>query len=1032
MNMEDLTGKQFGPYTFLEPIGEGGMGSVYKSFQVNMNRPVAIKTLPRQLAEDPNFAGRFRQEAVLLASLQHPHILPVFDFGECEGYAYLVMPYIKSGTLKDLMKDSPLPLQKIRTLITQIGGALDYAHSHGLIHRDVKPGNVLIDESGNCLLMDFGLAKMFESSQEYTATGGILGTPAYMSPEQGRGEKADRRSDIYALGVVLYEMATGQLPYNAESAISIIYQHIHDPLPLPSRLNPQLPTAVEKVILKAMAKEPESRYPTAGDMVRALQQAIPENLAEQSGKAEAPAPLERVPGAWKNLSPLVKGILVAGVVLVLALTALALLNRGRGEPLSGGDNPLATSTALEEPVVVVLDATRTLAVERPTATTVAQETAAPSSPAIQTDTSDNQVQESRVTLVIQAPVNTPIAPSPLALTTENAAGARQVGTFNQPHGRVVQWSPDGKYLVVGAYGVFLYNAETLELAREIGDYQWVYHLAFSPDGKTLAVVYDGVTFWNVESGGEIGSIQGLKDAGAIAFSPDGKQLAVSIGMVTKIVDVSSGSELATLTTGPTQSNLVFSPDGQYLVVAGGSASQEIQIIDRKTGKAALGLKETNPVKFIAYSADGQRLATTYFDGNVKIWNASTGLLERNITGHTGQVDGAAFSPDGKLLVSVSWDLTVRIWDVASGQERNVMSGHTGWIQSVSFSPDGARIASCGEDEVVRVWGLPGAASTGGAAAPTPLPAVGSGSIPTALTPAENAIRAENIGQIKQFGIWNKQTAKQFAFSPDGKQIALASYGIFFLAVPSLEEISHIDSVQWVDWVAYSPDGRQLASVSYDGLILWNVDGGGQQKIFEGSKGSKSIAYAPDGSILATITGMAIKLWDPNSGQELRTLPVGSSQSALVFSPDGKLLASSSGVAGQEITVWDTATWQVKYTLKGHSNWIRPLAFSPDAQRLASGSVDHSIRVWNMQSGLVERKIDREAMNGINGLSFTPDGLLIASANDDLLVHIWNLADGSELATLSGATQNLNFIAFSPDGAYLAAGAEALRLYRIGE
>lgn len=1025
--MEDLTGKQFGPYTILEPIGEGGMGSVYKSFQANMNRPVAIKTLPRQLAEDPNFAGRFRQEAVLLASLQHPHILPVFDFGECEGYAYLVMPYVKSGTLKDLMKDSPLPLQKIRTLISQIGGALDYAHSHGLVHRDVKPGNVLIDESGNCLLMDFGLAKMFESSQEYTATGGILGTPAYMSPEQGRGEKADRRSDIYALGVMLYEMATGQLPYNAESAIAIIYQHIHDPLPLPRRLNPQLPAAVEKVILKAMAKDPESRYPTAGDMVRALQQAIPENLAEQAEKAKASAPLERLLDAWKGLSPLVKGALAAAVVLILALAALSLLNRDREQPLSSGDIPL------EEPVVVAPGATLTPVVERPTATVMMRETmAAPSPLAVQTDTPDNQAQESRAVLIIQAPVNTPIAPSSLSLTAENAAGARQVGMANQPHGRVVQWSPDGKYLAVGAYGLFLYDAGTLELAREIGDYQWVYHLAFSPDAKTLAVVYDGITFWNVDSGGEIGSIQGMKDAGAIAFSPDGKQLAVSIGMVTKIVDVSSGNELATLPTGPTQSNIAFSPDGQYLAAAGGSAGQEIQIIDRKTGKAALVLKETNPVKSIAYSADGQRLATTYFDGKVKIWNASTGLLERNITGHTGQVDGAAFSPDGKLLVSVSWDLTVRIWDVASGQELNAMSGHTGWIQSVSFSPDGARIASCGEDEVVRVWGLPGAASTGGTAVPMPLPAVGSGLIPTAVAPATNAIQAGNVSQIKQLGVWDKQTVKQFAFSPDGKQIALASYGIFFLDLPSLEEIAHIDSVQWVDWVAYSPDGKLLASVSYDGLILWNVDGGGQQKIFEGSKGSKSVAYAPDGSILATITGMAVKLWDPNSGQELRTLPVGSSQSALVFSPDGKLLASSSGVAGQEITVWDTATWQVKYTLKGHGNWIRPLAFSPDGQRLASGSIDHSIRVWNMQSGLVERKFDRESLNGINGLAFTPDGLLLASANDDLLVHIWSLADGSELAALSGATQNLNFVAFSPDGAYLAAGAEALRLYRVGE
>jgi len=324
--MEDLTGKQLGQYQIIEPLGEGGMAAVYKAYQLGkLNRYVALKVLPPLLAKSPEFAKRFEQEANILAELQHPHIVPVFDFGEDGGYYYLVMPFIEGCTLADLLHGKPLPLSQIRRITIQVAEALDYAHSRGLVHRDVKPSNILVDGSGNCFLSDFGITKILESAEKLTSTGEVIGTPAYMSPEQGRGETLDSRSDIYSLGVVLYEMATGRVPYRADTPLAVIIKHMQDPLPPPRSINPFLPLAVEQVILKALAKRKEDRYQTAGEMAQAIQVAIPEatTLADQTEIVNAFQVEDKVP---TKLSVLITKKLRTGLPKrTLALSGLALI-----------------------------------------------------------------------------------------------------------------------------------------------------------------------------------------------------------------------------------------------------------------------------------------------------------------------------------------------------------------------------------------------------------------------------------------------------------------------------------------------------------------------------------------------------------------------------------------------------------------------------------------------------------------------------------------------------------------------------------
>ena len=293
-------GQMLGSFRIINQIGRGGMATVYKAYQPAIDRYVAIKVLPSQLAESPEFAKRFHQEARIIANLEHPHILPVFDYGESEGVAYFVMRYLDAGTLKDRMIEGrPLPIKEIDHLFTQLAAALSYAHSRGIVHRDLKPANALIDSHGNVFLTDFGIAKLLESaSPRLTQTDAIMGTPAYISPEQAQANPVDERSDIYSLGIILYEMVTGSVPFVAETPLAVLFKHISDPLPPPSQIKPDVPPAIEQVILKALAKNPQDRFATANDFVAAWKRA----LAEAEKETVRPVP-QTAPASTAAVAP---------------------------------------------------------------------------------------------------------------------------------------------------------------------------------------------------------------------------------------------------------------------------------------------------------------------------------------------------------------------------------------------------------------------------------------------------------------------------------------------------------------------------------------------------------------------------------------------------------------------------------------------------------------------------------------------------------------------------------------------------------
>jgi serine/threonine-protein kinase len=275
MTQPTLIGATLGRFEIVREIGRGGMAAVYEARQTNLDRVVALKILPPDLTGDASYVARFHQEARSAARLEHPHIVPIYEEGAIDGHHYIAMKYIRGGTLKGLIeREGTLPVARAATILTQVGSALDYAHRKGVIHRDVKPSNILLSEEGWAYLSDFGLARGTGGAPGLTMAGTVMGTPEYMSPEQAQGlDSVGPATDIYALGVVLYELLTGAFPFQADTPMAMLAARIvHAPTPI-GDLRRDLPVAVEDVVMRSLARRPDARFTSAGAMVEALRSA---------------------------------------------------------------------------------------------------------------------------------------------------------------------------------------------------------------------------------------------------------------------------------------------------------------------------------------------------------------------------------------------------------------------------------------------------------------------------------------------------------------------------------------------------------------------------------------------------------------------------------------------------------------------------------------------------------------------------------------------------------------------------------------
>jgi len=483
--------EKIGRYEIKSELGRGGMATVYKAYDPRFEREVALKVLPREMMHDPSFRIRFEREAKTIASLEHPAIVPVYDVGEEDEQPYFVMRHMTGGSLADKIEKGPVSLREAARLMDRLGPALDQAHSKGIIHRDLKPGNILFDPAGEPYISDFGIAKIAQS-QSTTVTGGaIIGTPAYMSPEQAQGETIDGRSDIYALGVILYEILAGTQPYQATTPMAVVVKHITDPIPHILDTNPSLPSGIESIIEKAMAKNPDQRFSTAGEFSAALSALARGESAEEAlktatmsvtrvqaaktrmaGKVDA----TRASSPRSGISPLVFAVPIIGVIVIGVLIVGGWFFFGGG---IAGLQPTAT-------VAVILPAT-----------------AAPQ------------------------PTNTPEQPP----ATQQAAPTDQPTATEAPKPAVNAIGGADTVAFIANNEIWLMNIDGSELKKLTTDQTVKSALQWMPDGKTLVFI-SGKNINTVDSeSGHFDTILTFSNAtflDAFRISPDGKQVAISL------------------------------------------------------------------------------------------------------------------------------------------------------------------------------------------------------------------------------------------------------------------------------------------------------------------------------------------------------------------------------------------------------------------------------------------------------------------------------------------------------------------------
>ncbi|MBT3890137.1 MAG: protein kinase, partial [Planctomycetaceae bacterium] len=787
-------------FTLLNEVGTGAYGTVYKATDTKLDRTVAVK-IPRKHNMTAEDQEQFLREARAAAQLAHPNIVSVHEVGRDKDNLYIVSDFIEGNNLADELTLTRYTPRKAVILCVKIAEALDHAHQQGVVHRDLKPSNIMLDPQNEPLVMDFGLAKRDAGEITMTWDGKLLGIPAYMPPEQARGEghTVDGRADMYSLGVILFELLTGALPFRG-TARMLLNQVLHDDPPAPRTLQGSIPKDLETITLKCLEKDPNKRY----DSCQHLANDLTAWLQHQPIAARPVGILGKLL-RWRKRNPVVANLSGSLVVLLMLCTTLSLtfaIQAARETAIA--QQAMISATTAQNKAITAKSLADNLAtaekVQRKNAEAALIRAEIAEKDAMNSEEQARQLATEAITARKQSETLRLLAEEISTLERRRAYQGDiflakrdwDAGNMSNLTDRLYRYSQDTH--LRGIEWNYLERLAHLELLTLTGHVDRVQSVAFNQSGNR--VVSGGareVVLWDSISGHKLLEMQGhTRAVTAVCFNTDASQIASSSQDGTiRLWNAVTGKLISSLKDRDESINhLQFTSAGRHLV--SGSQNGLVKLWDCATETVLRTFKgHAGSVFSIALSPDGKQIASASADKTVKLWDLEAGTLSWTLRGHTEAVYSVAFTLDSQHLISGGNDHVMIVWDSQNGTELRKMTGHSANIVSLSINQESTLVASGSSDETIKIWNIE------------------SGS-------CEQTIKGHHLG------------VTSVQFSHDGTRLVSGSKDktlkIWDLqtAHPTISVTPHF---QEITSACFSPDGKQIASSSGTGVKLWDTETG---------------------------------------------------------------------------------------------------------------------------------------------------------------------------------------------------------------
>ena len=989
--------RAFGQYELIKEVARGGMGIVYIARQQQINRLVALKVLAAGQFAAPDFVKRFRTEAEAVASLDHPNIVPIYEVGECEGQPFFSMKFVEGGSLAQRISDLKCPIsnREAAELIATLAQAVHYAHQRGILHRDIKPGNVLLGAQGEPHLTDFGVAKLVEKNSTLTRTMAILGTPSYMSPEQARGEARQLTTavDVYGLGAVLYDLLTGHPPFAGGTTMETVLQVVNKEPRRPSTIKPGTESDLETICLKCLEKNPSARYGSAEALAEDLERWLRQEpiLARPVGGWERAA-------KWTRRHPLA-AVLSSITLLAIALSLGTLIRANIHIRAAQGNEANMRQTAESQELIA---RQRAYASDM----NVAKQALAESNLGRALDLLNRQRPQ---------PGRRDLRGWEWRYLWQQTRSDALFTLCQKSQIQSLAISADGQWLAIGTVhkgGLFVWNLKARHEVAHLARAERGVRAAFSPAESLLAFTSVNVPasgkaqatlrLWNAATRQHVAEFPLDNICAGLAFAKDGRTLVTSTGQgQITLWRIPEGTKLASY---PSDQELDlagatgFAATSDLGLAAYGTASGQIRVVDLRNGRErwALAAPQQQHITALAFSPDDKTLASAVGFGEsvIRLWDVATATETGRLEGHQAWVGSLEFWPDGKRLASSSADQTIRIWDVANRKGLDVMRGHRLEAWRVVLHPDNETLISGSKDGAVCVWD-------------------------TSVTHSR-----------RESTIWPEKISN-WRFAPDSRSVVtLATEG----SVTRWSGLNFQKKEPWLDLgtnysrTSFSPDGRYPQSTfSADGRFLAIGSTNGNISVWDVSRRVLRLVFKPgDGNVapqnfLAQGNRLIVWLvarnqlteWDLEINREIQTWPAPAAFNGFGLSPNERL-GVATGLEG-DVSVRN---------LPGHSTTNLPLdaldgwrvTFSPNGERVAVASALGYARVWRTESWREEATL-RGFLKAVCSVAFSPDGQRLATggSSPDDTVKLWDVDSWQELLTVDGTGFLFFHTAFSPDG-----------------